>query len=144
MPRLYLTRSCLCSRLRLLCVVVGLSIMAVAFVRNLGAQDMPEHKLMSDPGAPTTQYVLNKLNAHLITNARNMDNIEELQRRISALDSTKEQVLRLQDRFDTMLSIVKAVFGGVVTLLLKELAALIHVRLPKKPGEDDDPTPTRS
>lgn len=146
MPRFYLIHDCLCTRLRLAFTVLGLCIMLFGFVRAIHAQENNGQEMaarnqvvMADPEKPTTTYVLNKLNEHLIVNQENMDHIQELQRHVNALEKSQADFQALKEQFALMMKIIQGVFGGVVTLLLKELTALLHIRLPK-PQKQEPPS----
>ncbi len=76
-----------------------------------------------DPDNPSVRYTLNKLNEHLLVNATNMDHIETLQKRIEKLEEQKiaEHLAKIDANQETSRTLIMAILGGIVTMLLKDL-----------------------
>ncbi len=76
-----------------------------------------------DPDNPTVRYTLNKLNEHLLVNAQNMDHIENLRARVEKLEEQKiaEHLARIDANQETSRTLIMAILGGIVTMLLKDL-----------------------
>lgn len=76
-----------------------------------------------DPDNPTVRYTLNKLNEHLLINATNMDHIDDLRQRVVKLEDQKiaEHLAKIDANQETSRTLIMAILGGIVTMLLKDL-----------------------
>ncbi len=88
----------------------------------------------SDPAIPSARYVLDKLNKHLSNSIADSDTAQLRAAQLSAkVDTIVEQnlvtkVAVISEKVETQGWILKAVLGGIATLLGKEILEMIRVK----------------
>lgn len=123
--------------------IAGLILMSM-LVSKMFAQSYYERKnVVFDPEKPTAAYVLGKLNEYLIVNAQNVDHIDNLDKRLSRLDSINgmptpmaakalavldQRISQLETNFELIKWGILAIGSGVASLLVKELIPKFFIK----------------
>lgn len=86
----------------------------------------------SDPATPSARYVLDKLNKHLSNSIAEDDaadnKIAQLQTKLGELQYLPVKVAVLSERQETDSWLLKAVLGGIATLIGKEIIEMLKKR----------------
>lgn len=107
-------------------LTICLSIMVVMFIMygipSAHAQTEVAAQFQ-DPDKPTVQYVLNKLDRHLIQNAINMSEISDLRNAVAKQQAVIDTVATIKATQDVNSKMLTSLLVGVFGIILKEVLA---------------------
>jgi hypothetical protein len=99
-------------------------VLLVLWFTSVAARGQADQTIRAqDPDNPTVRYTLNKLNQEILDNAHASDKISTLQDRVSKLEEQKiaEHLAKIDANQETSRTLIMAILGGIVTMLLKDL-----------------------